>query len=691
MKKTIFYEVNPRFFKDSNGDGVGDLPGMISKFDYFNHLGVEAIILQNIVAANKDSQKTPFCKVDLTIGTNDDLEILTSLAKKYHQKIIMEIDLGFIYKQYYWFKNKQKDKNLKADTNLKQENLKNEKSILNNEPSQKELKIWKNEIAIKNFLKIFNFWKQLGVNGFLFENFEYLTDEAEVETMNKQTLIELRKIYYLIKAVDKEFILIARSNLIKLSEGQKYANPGSKLFDYFMSLEVPFLGISSKNGLDEISHFNAKIYSSFLKENYAQNKNNIIAFNSKTIGKALSRWTDDEEYIFESAKTLAILLMINGASPLIYAGDEIGLSNLELSKHDDFEALGFEERKLTNAMNNLSKEQFYKAQIINSPLNSQALMIWNETKNGGFSSAKKMTIPISRKIADINVKLQYKTSNSILNFYRQLIQLVRFSSFTDLLNKGEIKVTKFLTGVIKYKITSFEEKLDVIINLTDTKKVNLGRSRQDIVIFSSYNRAYDKVPRVLEPYESLIIAFKNPKYFKTTQQIEIEKARKAQVEKQSRHRAKIRAKMQQEKEREIIKQNREKMIDEKIKIAQKEEREKLFKKHQSNKNINSKQVKNKNPNLTNLEIKEEKMIKDKKANVQSKTETEEANNNPFATNDLELKDVKKNAQIDREVDVSHLDEATKLKEEELAKTTLLDDSADLDKLFEEENIKKNKS
>ena len=668
IKKTIFYEVNPKYFKDQNGDGIGDLKGLIAIFEYFNHLGIETLIMQEVLAIDAKNSQSSATEIDPKIGNVKDMKKLIALAKKYKIQIVFELNIGTITKNNKLFKtsNEKKDSEYykvvdfkleKEKENLEYAYSEDNKKYYLYDSKTKEIPLnWESNATLNNFLKIIKFWRNIGIDGFVIEKFEYLCDESKTESLNAKTMNELKNFYKFVKKIDEQIILIGRSNIVKINDASLYTNEPNKLFDFFMSSNISMIGISNKHGKDVPGFFIPKMYAFFVK-NYIKNNKNILSLNSKEVGKVISRWANDGEYIQKSAKALAILLMFNNASSSIYYGDEIGLPNLGLTNENNFQTPDFQERKNAAIKKKISEKRFFKAQIKNNPINARALMIWSDDKNGGFSKADDTITPVLHSFKEINVKNQYKNQNSILNFYRQLIKITTSSSFSKIISDGQIKANFFLPGIIKYKISLNKKELDVIVNLTNANKLNIYTKKAGKIICSSYNnKVYKNIPKILEPFEAIVISRSTLEYIKTTQQIKIEKLKHAEKEEKEKIKATDLANKENEKNKLKNKKLKEREIEERIKKAQEEEKLELIKMSKKRSESIDKITKH---------VTEKKSFK---------------NNDNDAGEELE--EFKKAVIIDWESEKSHLEDATKLKEEEVAKTTLIDDQIDVEDLFD---------
>lgn len=519
IKKLSIYDLNPRYFKDQDGDGKGDLRGLANKFSYLDFLGVETIMLQDVIGTGDKTTTENFKTIASDIGTVNDLTLVISHAQKYGIKVFIELKIGSINEQHAWFKNATVDKteefesvvefSAKKDHDTQDVQYKFDNNVqgyypINEQTSEIPLN-WKSEYVLKAFLDVIKFWTSLGISGFVFRDFEYVGDKSRSELMNIDTLREMRKFYNTIKEVDHEIYVIGKSDIIELKDAQALVTGTTQIFDYFQSTKVSRTGADGKFLNDQITKFSPKKL--FKKVNtIAKLPSSIVSLGSELTGRITSRWGDDGQFNAESAKSLAMLSMLSPASFATYYGDELGMKNIQLTHLDDFQDEDLEMRKKIAIENKISEKDFMDAQVLQAPINARSLMAWNEGKNSGFSIAAKTVTPVSADYYLNNVEFQFNEKNSILNFNKRLIAFVKSGKFKSLLEKATFKASVTLSGVEKFSYVSEDgEWLTAFINLSESRKM-ITKPKAGEVIFSSYaDKDYNELPKALEPFESIVI------------------------------------------------------------------------------------------------------------------------------------------------------------------------------------------
>ena len=518
IKKISIYDLNPRYFKDYNEDGIGDLKGLANKFSYLDFLGVDALILQDIVGTTGKTAIENFKTVANDLGTVNDLALVLSRAAKYGIKVFIELKIGSINENHAWFKNATIDQveeleaivefSAKKDDDTKEVKYKFDNRVQGYYPVNEQTREiplnWKNKYVLNVFLDVIKHWTNLGISGFVLKDFEYIDDKNREKLMNIGTLREMRKFYNSIKEIDHNILVIGKSNIIDLKDAKALVNGITQIFDYFQSTKISTTGVDGKFGGDVISKFNPKKL--FKKiDTIAHNPALIVSLGSELTGRITSRWGDDGQFNAESAKTLSLITHLTPASSTFYYGDELGAKNIQLTHLDDFQDENLEMRKKIALENKITEKEFMDAQVLQAPINSRSLMAWNGGKNGGFSITPKTITPVSADYYLNNVEFQFNEKNSILNFNKRLLAFIKTSKFKNLLEKAKFKFSTLL-GVLKctYQANNGEH-LTLFANLSDSRKV-IPIPKEGSVIFSSYaEKDYNETPKVLEAFESIVV------------------------------------------------------------------------------------------------------------------------------------------------------------------------------------------
>lgn len=709
QKKVSFYEVNVRYFRDYSGNGIGDLTGLANKFEYFKYLGVEVLILQDILSVDSliDKSKS-FTKIASEIGDINNLARVIDIASKYQIKIMIELPVGSISENHKWFEfiTKQTNSNFQDMITFfpKKDNEKlmygfsqKTQQYFIKDPKTNEIPLnWKSENVLAKFVKVISFWQDVGVNGFVFKNYEYLTDIYHEEVMGIKTLKILRKFYRAIKEIDNNLIIIGRSNQIPLKDSPKYVANSTKVFDYFISEKIAENGIHRKYKQDLCGRFSIRKLVRDLKI-FGKSDAHIITFDSTYGGRALSRWLNDGQYINEAAKTLLFLQYFNKASVSFYYGNEIGMPNIGLTHLDNFQDSTLEKRRALLKAKGINEKKFMDAQVSQNPINTRSLMAWDDTKNGGFSSSEQTISPVSNRYKEINVKFQFMHQDSVLNFSKKLLYLANQKVYQNIFAKGKFKIKKshFFNKIIKLKIKYKKQSLVLIINLRNKPSFYGKMNKAQALLRNYQNEKAESSSYKLNPYETILFAKKiDEKHNVFT---ELAKTREIFLAREHGDQSRMRRLSSRLEKAEDKENERKRLVQDKQKSKIKVKSTKAKKP----KVLNEEELRNQVAN----EIKAQIMEKNKK-NITNKTTIQKPQQEEIIAKSVdqiikedkvqkpeienkkvkdEIAQAKEEAKTQRDIDRSYLDEKTKLTEDEVAKTVLIGEDFEIDDLFDDED------
>lgn len=522
--KLLIYQLNPKYFKDSDGNGYGDLLGIAEKADYFKFLGVNSIVLHHVLSTDVGAPLASFTKINEKVGTIEELKTLVTELNKRQIKLWFEIKLGSVKESIYWFReiSKNSDENLENLTSEIQVEGVTQRVVLTDSASFNTLKTrelylfnsetheiglnWNNDVVQNKLVDVVKFWHDIGVRGFVVRDFEYACDAKNEEQMSPITLKALKKIYEKIKQIDREIIWVAQSDIMSGIIADDYVNR-YKVFDKVISRHIAFTGRNWIHGNDYLGLFTPREITTRIKE-YVSSSSEIINFGSSRIGRVASRWGSSGQYWKESAKSIAILFLIHPGSKMIYMGDELGMTNLKFNSLDDFnDSTIYERLRYLQQHYEVDPALFFKAQKLHNPINVCVAMPWNNEVSGGFSGVNPNVI-IHPRVEEMNVENQFKDKWSILSFYKRVIAFTKTDVFTQTANDGIFKIKTTFNDLIKLQlIPSKADGVHIIAMVNLSKKIRRVKIPRGFeIIFSTYNlRIYRKLPKFLDAYESIIL------------------------------------------------------------------------------------------------------------------------------------------------------------------------------------------
>ncbi len=539
----VVYQIYPKSFRDTNGDGFGDILGIIEKLDYLQELGVDYLWLTPFFPSpQKDNgyDVADYCAIDSRFGTMADLEELIKQGEK--RGIGLMLDMVFNhtstehvwfqkalageekYQKYYIFKDGTPNK---APTNWQSkfggsawEYVKGLKKwyLRLYDVTQADLN-WDNREVREELKDILRFWKEKGIRAFRFDVINVI---SKPEKMEDDFQGDGRRFYsdgpyvheYLKELVKdagiEDFVTVGEMSSTSLEHCIRYSAPEEK--ELSMCFNFHHLKVDYKDG-DKWSLMPAdykKLKELFIKWQIGMQKGNgwnALFWCNHDQPRIVSRIGDEGDYWKESAKMLAGMIHLMRGTPYIYQGEEIGMLNAHYSsieQYQDVESLNYYQILLEKGK---TKEEAIATLAARSRDNSRTPMQWNKERYGGFSKTKPWLPMAASFREDITVEAQQKDKDSILNFYKKLIAIRKEY---PVVAKGEISFLETEEDkVLIYQRSLGEQQLIVLCNLDKKKqevKINKEWSSYQILLENYQGR---ELPLeglyTMEPYEIMVI------------------------------------------------------------------------------------------------------------------------------------------------------------------------------------------
>jgi len=543
-KEEIVYQIYPRSYMDSNGDGIGDIHGIIDKLDYIKSLGVTAVWLNPIYSSPCDDMGydiSDYRNILSDFGTIQDFEILLSEMHKRSIKLIMDLVVNHSSDEHAWFIDAKRSRDSKYHDYYIFKDA--SKGIPNNwdsyflgsaweynEPtneyflhlfSKKQPDLnWENPQLRKEVYDLMKFWLEKGVDGFRMDVISLISKKPGFPDRNL-----------------KEEIGRSYANGPRLHEYLKEMN--SDVLSKFKCLTVgECVGVSPEDGLKIVGydrnelhmlfHFEAmltdmgpngefwypakielkkikEVFTKWHKKLYGKAWNSIYLMNHDQ-PRSVSRFCNDGKYRKESSKLLATFQLSMCGTPYIYQGEEIGMTNCH------FEPEEFRDIWAINYYREMMEKGFKKEDILPGILykardNSRTLMQWNTSMNSGFSSCDSTWIKVNPNYKQINVEEAEKDSDSILNYFRKMIALRKK---TPALIYGDYELIDEENSSL-YVYRRFDENMNLLVALNFSNseqilKFNGIKSTSNILMFNYKNApAVSNDEICLRAYEAIII------------------------------------------------------------------------------------------------------------------------------------------------------------------------------------------
>lgn len=528
-KNAVVYQIYPKSFKDSNGDGIGDLKGIISKIPYLGELGIGAIWLSPVCKspqADNGYDISDYQDIDPMFGNVDDMEELIAEAKKYNIRIMMDLVLNHTSNKHRWFEEAKKSKdNPYHDYYVWRDG---EEGVEPNDmkgvfggsawewvpeikqyyfhqflPEQPDLN-WDNPKVRREIYDMILWWMDKGVGGFRLDVIDQIAKEPDKKiTINGPRLQE----YF--RELSKE--TFQKGDLITVGEAwgadveraKLYSNPDGSEFS--MVFQFEHIGLDQQEGKEKwdlapLPFVKLKqVMNHWQKELHGCGWNSLF-WNNHDLPRIVSRWGNDGEYRVESAKMLAILLHGMQGTPYIYQGEELGMTNVKYDIED------YRDVEIHNMYNERIAAGYTKEEVMRSIYakgrdNARTPMQWNDEKNAGFTDGTPW-IRVNDNYKEINAKAQINDPDSIFSCYKKLIQLrkeyyVLVDGDFDLLLEND-------ENIFAYQRKNDKQTMVVVCNFFDkTIEMPLEDEVKDMqILLANYSGIEDA--SVLRPYEARI-------------------------------------------------------------------------------------------------------------------------------------------------------------------------------------------
>lgn len=463
-KSSVVYQIYPRSFKDTSGNGMGDLYGIIEKLDYIQSLGVDIIWLCPVYKSPNDDNGydiSDYRTISDEFGGDVAFDLLLHEMHKRGLKLMMDLVANHSSDEHVWFQEAKKDKDnpyhdyyiWKSGTLDRPPN--NWQSVFNGSAwewnaeteeyylhlytrKQPDLN-WENPKVRQEVYDIIDFWFSKGVDGFRMDVISLISKRTQysdvpenmpfIEVMEK-VYANGPKIHDYLKEMHEQVVskydtvTVGEGPGINLEHGPRYVSEQEKELNmvfHFDHLTIDF-GPEGKYDPMPLDFIRFKeIFSEWDKALGKEGWNSIFLGNHD-FSRIVSRFGNDTVYRSESAKLLATLLMTLRGTPYVYQGDEIGMTNVA---HDSIDAYDdVETRNAWAAAEAAGKnmQRFMNAVHRQSRDNARTPIQWDDSQNAGFTAGIPW-IPVNTNYTQINVSAAEKKPDSILHYYRKVIAL----------------------------------------------------------------------------------------------------------------------------------------------------------------------------------------------------------------------------------------------------------------------------
>ncbi len=548
-KEAVAYQVYPRSFKDSSGDGIGDIKGIIQKIEYLKNLGIDVIWISPIYESPNDDNGydiSDYKAIMKDFGTMEDFNELLKVVHDHDMKLIMDLVINHTSDEHEWFvESKSSKDNPYRDYYIWHPPVKgaepnNWESIFGGSAweydeksgeyymhvfSKKQPDLnWENAKVRYELYDMVNWWLDKGIDGFRVDAISHIKKTKGFPSLpnpkNKkyvpsfdghmnqpgidEFLTELKKETF----NHYDIMTVGEANGVKVEDAEAWVGEDEGYFNMIFQFEhLDLWGKSATGGLDIFALKKALTkwqtgldgvgWNALFLENHDQ-------------ARSVSTWGNDAEYRERSAKGLGTMYFFMQGTPFIYQGQEIGMTNVQYDSIEDYNDVAIKNMYKEELRSGKTHEEIMQVIWKSGRDNSRTPMHWDNSKNAGFSSGTPW-LKVNENYQEINVKDAMKDPNSIFHYYKKMIKLRKqhdifiYGKYT-LLNESH-------PYVYAYTRTMGDKTAIILSNLFNKETdfhipANLLGKKYDILLSNTTNPYEIEETLTLKPYEAIVFLSK---------------------------------------------------------------------------------------------------------------------------------------------------------------------------------------
>ncbi len=553
-KNSVVYQIYPRSFKDSNGDGFGDLQGVIEKLDYLKELGIDVIWLSPVFDSPQDDNGydiRDYRKIYEGFGSNEDMEELIQKAHDRNIKIVLDLVVNHTSDEHTWFIESRKSKDNPYSDYYIWKEPKADGSAPNNwgssfcgsawefceERGQYFLHLyskrqpdlnWENPKVRHEVYDLMKFWLEKGADGWRMDVIASISkDQSYPDYPEREGQKYYTGKYHSNGPRLHEFLhemnqeVLSKYDCMTVGEAPGSTPEVAQLFTDPKREELNMIFTFEHMNIDRIpgsvnrkwalKPFDLRELKRIMSEWQTQLYNrgwNALYFENHDQPRVISRWGNDTEYRETCAKAYATVLHGMQGTPYIYQGEEIGMTNVafELEEYEDIEVRNaYQELVIKNGT--ISEKEFLKAVWNKSRDNGRTPMQWDDSENAGFTIGKPW-FKISDRYREINVKKALEKKDSIFYYYKDLINLRHTE---PILTEGEYKlILEEDEQIFAYLRSTDKECWLIAANLSERSRSSdiLKEYAKESVEIKISNYERTSLEGELRPYEAFMMRIK---------------------------------------------------------------------------------------------------------------------------------------------------------------------------------------
>ncbi|MEK3992522.1 alpha-glucosidase [Robertmurraya sp. FSL R5-0851] len=460
-KEAVAYQIYPRSFQDSNGDGIGDLQGIIQRLDYIKDLGIDVIWICPMYKSPNDDNGydiSDYEDIMEDFGTMLDFDALLAAVHVRGMKLIIDLVPNHTSDEHQWFiESRQSKDNPKRDWYIWRDGKdeaepNNWESIFGGSAWQYDEQTkqyymhvfstkqpdlnWENPEVREAVYSMMNYWLDKGIDGFRIDAISHIKkrpgfpDMPNPENkkyvssfdmhMNQEGIHE-----FLAEMQEKTYgkydvMTVGEANGVSVDEAHLWVGEEEgKMNMVFQFEHLDLWDTDPAKGLDILG---LKQVLTRWQKGLEKDGWNALFIENHDKPRIVSTWGNDKEYWYESATSMAAMYFLMQGTPFIYQGQEIGMTNVQFPSIDDYDDVAVKNMYRLKREEGVSHEDIMEIIWATSRDNSRTPMQWSDDHEAGFTTGTPW-MKVNPNYKDINVKKQLEDEHSILSFYKRMIQL----------------------------------------------------------------------------------------------------------------------------------------------------------------------------------------------------------------------------------------------------------------------------
>lgn len=547
-KEAVGYQIYPRSFQDSNGDGIGDLKGIIQRLDYIKDLGIDVIWICPMYKSPNDDNGydiSDYQDIMDDFGTMEDFDLLMQEVHKRDMKLIIDLVLNHTSDEHQWFiESRSSKENPKRDWYIwrdgkdgKEPN--NWESIFSGSAWQYDEKTdqyylhvfstkqpdvnWENPEVREALYDTVNWWLDKGIDGFRIDAISHIKkrdgfpdmpnpkNEKYVSSfdmhMNQKGIHTFLQEFKDRTYANYDVMTVGEANGVKINEADLWVGKENGKMDMIFQFE--HLGLWDAETNPEVDIVELKKVLTRWQKGLEKEGWNALFIENHDKPRVVSTWGNDDEFWYESATSFGAMYFLMQGTPFIYQGQEIGMTNVQFDSIEDYDDVADKNRYRIKREEGVSHEDIMSVIWASSRDNSRTPMQWNSDKNAGFTTGTPW-MKVNPNFTEINVEKQEQDEHSILSFYKKMIALKKnnevftYGVYDLILEEDE--------QIYAYTRTLGEEMIVVITNLSKTEakfETELKLNANDLLLANKEVAPHEDVTSVtLQPYEARVYRVK---------------------------------------------------------------------------------------------------------------------------------------------------------------------------------------